>query len=80
MSGVDDVKTVTLPVFSGGDVVRLFAATYLPLCRSLGAAGAVDTRVLAQKITACAVEDEGSSWSGLALALAQVLEADAHNA
>jgi len=80
MSGGVDAETGILPVFSGGDVVRLFAATYLPLCRSLGAAGVVDTRVLAKKITACAVTDEGSSWSGLALALAHVLEAEAHNA
>jgi hypothetical protein len=80
MSGVDDAETVVLPVFSGGDVVRLFAATYLPLCRSLGAAGVVDARVLAEKITARAMTDEGSSWSGLALALAHVLEADAHSA
>jgi len=80
MSDIDDTEAVALPDFSGGDIVRLFAATYLPLCRSLGAAGAVDTKVLARQIASRASAEEGSSWSGLAMALAEVLETDARNA
>ena len=80
MSDIDDTELVALPIFSGSDIVRLFAATYLPLCRSLGAAGAVDIGALAQKIAARAQTEDSSSWSGLAMALAQVLEKDARSA
>jgi hypothetical protein len=80
MSDIGDTEPVLLPVFSGSDIIRLFAATYLPLCRSLGAAGALDIGALAQQIAARAQTEDGSSWSGLAMALAQVLEKDARGA
>lgn len=80
MSQNGEPRPVELPVFTGDDVVRLFAATYLPLCRSLRAAGALDTKVLAQAISSRAAVDAASSWGGLALALAEVLAEDARTA
>lgn len=66
-----------IPTFSGDDVVRLFTAVYLPLCRALHAAGAIDPASLARRIAARADADADSSWTALAHALAGVLGDDA---
>lgn len=62
-----------VPVFTGGDIVRLIVATYLPLCRFLRAVGALDTQVLAQRIASRAAHEKASSWDALAMALAEAL-------
>lgn len=72
MSAQDDI-----PAFTGDDVVRLFTSTYLPLCRALHAAGALDPAALARRIRARADLDEETSWAALAQALANVLQDDA---
>jgi hypothetical protein len=62
-----------VPAFSGEDIVRLFAATYLPLCRSLEAAGALDPKALSRDIRARIAPDQGEAWAILAAALCKVL-------
>jgi hypothetical protein len=66
-----------IPAFAGDDVVRLFTATYLPLCRGLHAAGAIDPARLARRMTASAAADPDAPWTALAHALAEVLRDDA---
>lgn len=72
MSAQDDI-----PAFTGDDVVRLFTSTYLPLCRALHAAGALDPAALARRIRARADLGEEAPWTALAHALANVLQDDA---
>jgi len=62
-----------IPAFAGDDVVRLFTAAYLPLCRALHAAGAIDPADLARRIAARAAVEAGAPWTVLADALASVL-------
>ena len=62
-----------VPAFTGEDIVRLFAATYLPLCRSLEAAGALDPAALARDIRARLDPEPGEPWEILAAALCKVL-------
>ncbi|UAL09174.1 hypothetical protein [Caulobacter segnis] len=66
-----------IPAFAGDDVVRLFTTTYLPLCRALHSAGAIDPASLARRIAAGAAADAGAPWTTLAHALAGVLCDDA---
>lgn len=66
-----------IPTFTGGDVVRLFAATYLPLCRALHREGLIDSGSLARRILLSVRPEDGSPSAALAHALANVLRADA---
>lgn len=63
-----------VPAFTGEDIVRLFAATYLPLCRTLEEAGALDPRALARDIAARVGPDADQPWAILAAALCKVLD------
>lgn len=69
-----------IPAFAGEDVVRLFTATYLPLCRVLHAAGAIDPAGLARRIAARTAATPDAPWTALAHALAEVLRDDAAKA
>jgi len=74
------VEREDIPAFAGDDVVRLFTTTYLPLCRVLHAAGAIDPARLARRMAARAAADPDAPWTALAHALAQVLHDDAAKA
>jgi hypothetical protein len=69
-----------VPAFADDDVVRLFTATYLPLCRALHGAGAIDPAVLARRIAASAGAEAVAPWTALAHALAGVLRDEAAKA
>ncbi len=68
--------TEDAPAFSGEDIVRLFAATYLPLCRTLEEAGALDPKALSRDITARIGPDHDEPWAMLAAALCKVLDGE----
>lgn len=67
------------PDFSRADVARLFAGTYLPLCRDLHGKGAIDATALARRIEARLGHERQAPWAVLALSIAQVLMRDAES-
>lgn len=66
-----------VPAFASDDVVRVFASAYLPLCRALREAGAIDANTLSARILARLGHEREASWAVLAISLAHVLIADA---
>lgn len=74
----DEVGTASasLPSFSGGDIVHLFAGTYLPLCRTLHRAGQLDPAALSARILGRLGLERQAPWAVLAISLAHVLLAD----
>lgn len=74
-----DRATTDMPQFTGGDVVRFFAAAYLPLVRSLHQAGAIQPERFADRISDRVGAERDTPWGALALSLAQVLMQDAAN-
>ena len=64
---------LNIPSFNGDDVTRAFAGAYLPLCRALREAGAIDPHALAVRILARLGPEREASWAVLAISLAHVL-------
>lgn len=63
-----------LPTFTSADLIKVIAATYLPLCEQLARAGALDKTRLAKTIAACAPPDAEGAWVNMLDALCIALE------
>lgn len=71
----DDAATA-VRAFSPADIVKLFSATYLPLCQYLDDAGVATKADIAKALRHNVKVDEREPWAALVLALAIVLERD----
>ena len=62
--------------FSATDIVKLHAATFLPLCSALEAAGIISKGEVAKLIAAYVLEGDQSPWAQVVVALSIVLTKD----
>lgn len=66
-----------VPPFAEADILRLLAATYLPLCRTLEAQGVLNCALLARAMAVTTRTDDQAPWAQLVLALSDALAAPA---
>lgn len=62
--------------FTATDIVKLHAATFLPLCSALDVAGIISKGEVAKLITAYVPEGDQSPWAQVVMALSVVLAKD----
>ncbi|MBU4434785.1 MAG: hypothetical protein KKC14_10265 [Alphaproteobacteria bacterium] len=63
-----------LPDFSSADIVKLYAATFLPLCEMLADSGVASHARIARTISGHVPPADNGAWAQLARALVGVLE------
>lgn len=63
--------------FTSADIVKLFSATFLPLCQALDDAGLTSKKEIAATLRDSVSAEETEAWGALVLALSMVLDRDA---
>lgn len=73
MVDLDENSSDGLRPFSSADIVKVYAATFLPLCEMLAAAGVASNAQIAQAISNRIPPTETGVWAQLARAIVDVL-------